>query len=760
MPARFAEVSERDRLLLRAAVGDGTDALAAWHRWIGDGDLGDLPYPEGRVLTQVFANLRTHELATELPARMRGKYRWVWSANQLRARTVSTALEGLARQGIPTMLLKGAGLLAAGWCAWGAREMGDVDVLVPAGQAGRAASALQNLNWWGLGGVDADYLARRLVRRRHGWNFAGPPSGEVDLHWHIVDGQSAAPADGLLWSGRHPATFGGAATSRLDAADQLVHTIVHAAHGEPAHRLVWLTDVALLLERADPDRVARVSGALGVRAVMIDGLERAGWALETPRATNVARRLRARSIPVGERVRALASAPAGDAARPRHRLRAALARPVSLRRPVASTRALLGRQVEPGCVRHPVASTVLALAGRPRRVEVPIIRAAGPLARPPRGRRLPVGVWIEVATGSMLDVVGGPGWAWPEPSGSGVWAEGSEARLVLAFERGRGQPVVLDVLLGSNARFCPNRSVVVSVNARPVAEWELEAGGEGPYTIKIPAWLADWCDPLEITFRPGPAAATNDASSVIDAGRIVDTGDRHLFLQLRALRARGAETGGDRRHEVVAAWDDVARGPDAAEAINPLGSDPDAYGRSGEEAAARLVALIGDDPDLVVADFGAGDGRVTRPLARHYRRIVAIDSSPAMLERLRARCPGVETTLADGTDATVLPRDVDAVIALAVLIHHCHVDATRILGGLTSMLRPGGRLLIDLALYEVGREPEHWTDVSVWTRAELEMVVADLGLEIVSANVSPGEFDGVHLGPNHGKVQILRKVTR
>ncbi len=79
------------------------------------------------------------------------------------------------------------------------------------------------------------------------------------------------------------------------------------------------------------------------------------------------------------------------------------------------------------------------------------------------------------------------------------------------------------------------------------------------------------------------------------------------------------------------------------------------------------------------------------------------------------------------------------------------------LAGLASMLRAGGRLILDLPLYEIGREPEHWTDQSVWTRAEIEMLAPGLGLEILSAWVSPGEFDRTTLGSNHGKVVVLRK---
>jgi SAM-dependent methyltransferase len=752
---RFTEVSERDRLLLRAAVGRGPGAARAWKEWIGDVDLDVIDYPEARLLTQVFANLNAQSLAGDLPSRIRGKYRWVWSSNQLRCRAVAPGLQALAQSGVPTMLLKGGGLLAAERCRWGAREMGDVDILVATTKAGRAAAVLESQGWLGAAGVSADYLARRLVNRRHSWNFIGPPSGALDLHWHLMEGIGGNHADDLLWRSSRATTFGDVAIRRLADTDHLVHTIEHASHREPAHRLVWLVDAAYLLHRADPRRLLALSQVLGVQDLVAEGLDVAGWALESLHAAELAQTLSKARRSVRERL--LKDANEGRIARrfPRtgELVRVALAQGMSVSHPLAGARAMVRRCVEPDCVHRPVVSAPLALLGRPRRMEVALVRVGGPLGRPPASRRFSTGTWIDLASAGMLDMVGGPGWAWPEPDRSGVWADGAEAKLVLDVDALPGSDLLLSFLLGSTPRVGWSHSVRVSVNGRPLIEWDLARSPERePRRVEVPAWLAGWCRPLEVTFRPRYQADP--------AMRLAEPADRRHFLQLRGVRVdTRADTpvGGDTR-SVVEAWDNAAGRPDARVAINPLGTDPAAYERSGEEAAAGVAALIGDDPELVVVDFGAGDGRVTLPLARHYRRVIAIDSSPTMLARLRTRSPNVETVLADGTDPRQLPADVHAVIALAVLIHHRHEDAARIIVGLASMLRRGGVLLLDLPLYEMSREPDHWTDVSVWTLGELETLTIDLNLEIVNAPVSPGQFDEATLGPNHGQVLVLRKI--
>ena len=166
--------------------------------------------------------------------------------------------------------------------------------------------------------------------------------------------------------------------------------------------------------------------------------------------------------------------------------------------------AVLRRRVEPALMTHRLLSAGLALVGRPRRLEVALIYVLGPLARPPAPRPLATGVWIDV-TPALLDHIGGPGWEWPVSDGS-VWSDGAEARLVLDFDGSGGRDLVFQFLLGDEAHLSPNPSIAVLVNGRPVEGWHLGPEPEqGPRTLRVPAWLVDWCRPLEVVFRPHEA---------------------------------------------------------------------------------------------------------------------------------------------------------------------------------------------------------------------------------------------------------------
>jgi len=120
-------------------------------------------------------------------------------------------------------------------------------------------------------------------------------------------------------------------------------------------------------------------------------------------------------------------------------------------------------------------------------------------------------------------------------------------------------------------------------------------------------------------------------------------------------------------------------------------ADPQA--RWGEEVLARLP-LRGDE---TVLDAGCGTGRVTELLlARLLRgRVLALDSSPAMLaearRRLAAHASRVDFVEADLGRPLPLPGPVDAVLSTATF--HWVPDHDALFRHLHAVLVPGGRLV-------------------------------------------------------------------
>lgn len=108
------------------------------------------------------------------------------------------------------------------------------------------------------------------------------------------------------------------------------------------------------------------------------------------------------------------------------------------------------------------------------------------------------------------------------------------------------------------------------------------------------------------------------------------------------------------------------------------------------EAVLTRLPLRGDE---TVLDAGCGSGRVTRMLVERLPegRVVAVDGSPSMVEKVREVLrPGDEAIVAD-LSALELPEPVDEIVSSAVF--HWIGDHDALFRRLRAALKPGGRLV-------------------------------------------------------------------
>lgn len=193
---------------------------------------------------------------------------------------------------------------------------------------------------------------------------------------------------------------------------------------------------------------------------------------------------------------------------------------------------------------------------------------------------------------------------------------------------------------------------------------------------------------------------------------------------------------------VIQAWD--AADPAA---IHPLRQvSEDAYWESGRAQADMLASVIPDGARVL--DFGCGDGRVAIPLAGLGYEVTAVDSSRRMLDRLTERAPDITTVqaAADGIAAHLGRRRMDAVYALAVLIHHSYTDCLNIVGKLRAATKLGGILVLDWPVSEQPGEADSWIGVTTWSRQQQADACARIGLEPVDSGLPWGVYRAVKAG--------------
>ena len=130
---------------------------------------------------------------------------------------------------------------------------------------------------------------------------------------------------------------------------------------------------------------------------------------------------------------------------------------------------------------------------------------------------------------------------------------------------------------------------------------------------------------------------------------------------------------------------------------------------------ADLQGLLGLlDPGWAIGDLGCGTGMVSESLAPFVARVVAVDSSAAMLAAARTRLAPAKNVEVRAGELEALPIDdgeLDA--ALLFLVLHYVAEPAAALAEARRVLRPGGRLLvIDMAPHD--REEYRQTMGHVW----------------------------------------------
>jgi putative AdoMet-dependent methyltransferase len=121
--------------------------------------------------------------------------------------------------------------------------------------------------------------------------------------------------------------------------------------------------------------------------------------------------------------------------------------------------------------------------------------------------------------------------------------------------------------------------------------------------------------------------------------------------------------------------------------------------RNYEQEAQGIIAKLGVDAGSTVLDMGCGTGAFAIHVARHYRKVYAVDVSQAMLQcasekAAQAGLQNIEFRLGGFLTYEHDGEPVDAASSVAVL-HHLP-DFWKLVGlqRLASILKPGGRFFL------------------------------------------------------------------
>jgi hypothetical protein len=240
----------QQEMLLRGALARGADARRAWAEWKSGLDFERLDLSSKRMLPLLYRNLKAEGGEDPLLKQLKEAYLRNWSRNQLVFRHMAELLRCFHDAGLKTLLLKGAPLVLLYYRDYGARAMGDFDVLVPTAQA-LTALELLNRNGWKRADRWPEVLHESYITVGSSAGFSDASGRQLDLHWHALPECCREKDDDDFWSRSVPVAFHGVSTATLNPADQLLHLCVHGVRWDPVPSFRWIADAVTLI-RAEP----------------------------------------------------------------------------------------------------------------------------------------------------------------------------------------------------------------------------------------------------------------------------------------------------------------------------------------------------------------------------------------------------------------------------------------------------------------------------------------------------------------------------
>jgi SAM-dependent methyltransferase len=147
-----------------------------------------------------------------------------------------------------------------------------------------------------------------------------------------------------------------------------------------------------------------------------------------------------------------------------------------------------------------------------------------------------------------------------------------------------------------------------------------------------------------------------------------------------------------------------------------LASDPDVYVGDPDRGRIELESLFGrlgaDPRGGTCVEVGCGSGRMTGALAERFDRVIALDVSPAMVERARAATPGagVEFRAISGERLDGVEDASAGVVVCYLVLQHLPTrdSVAAYLGEFARALEPGGEAFVQLPVLDAGIRARAW----------------------------------------------------
>jgi hypothetical protein len=237
--------SDRQRLLLRAALVGGEESADAWRRLRPAFRLDDLEPASTALLPLLHRQLERLGIEDPLLPRLRGIYRRTWYVNQLLLDRLVSALRAVQAVGAKPLVVSSWELPGHYYGDFGLRSAAALHLLVRPQDVAAAEAALAGDGW-----------TIPLERSRNSVRFEKPNGDQCVLCWRLFhefsDAASGAePED--LWEPAVEFALASVPARGLGPADELLNVCVGGARVQVVPSILWVADALAVLGAASPE---------------------------------------------------------------------------------------------------------------------------------------------------------------------------------------------------------------------------------------------------------------------------------------------------------------------------------------------------------------------------------------------------------------------------------------------------------------------------------------------------------------------------
>jgi hypothetical protein len=237
--------SERQKLLLRAALVGGDESADAWRRLRPRFRLDDLDSASTALLPLLYRQLECLGIDDPLLPRLRGVYRRTWYVNQLLLDRLVSTLRAVQAVKANPVVVSSWELPGHYYGDSGLRSVAALHLLVRPHDAEAAEAALAGDGW-----------TIPLDRSRSSVRFEKPNGDQCVLYWQLFHEFSDAasgtePED--LWEPAVELTLASVPARALGPADELLNVCLSGARANVPPSILWVADAVSVLGATRPE---------------------------------------------------------------------------------------------------------------------------------------------------------------------------------------------------------------------------------------------------------------------------------------------------------------------------------------------------------------------------------------------------------------------------------------------------------------------------------------------------------------------------